>query len=264
MEAPDAAPILIQRDGAIATLTLNRPTRLNAVSRPLYDSLIEALTRLSAEADTRVVVITGAGRAFSVGADLKAHGQTEPTLEERREYIATAQRANRLLQTVPKPVIAAVNGHAIGAGLELALSCDLIIAAREAKLRLPEIALGTFLGGGVTYTLPQRVGLAKAKELVFLATFIEGDEAERLGLVNRSVPSAEVLETAMSVAGQLAAMAPRPLALAKRLFDRAGVLDREVMLGEEGQALLDCMQTRDWREGVDAFHERRQPRFTGS
>lgn len=264
MEAPDSEPVLVRRDAVVTMLTLNRPARLNAVSLPLYNSLADVLTKISGETETRVVVITGAGRAFSVGADLKAHGDAEPTMDDRRRYIAAAQRANRLLQTLPKPVIAAVNGHAIGAGLELALSCDMIIVANEAKLRFPEIALGTFLGGGVTYTLAQRVGLAKAKELVFLAEFLEGNEAEALGLVNRSVPSALVLETAFSLAGRLAAMAPRPLALAKRLFDRAGLLDRDAALDHESQALLDCMQTRDWREGVDAFRERREPRFTGS
>jgi enoyl-CoA hydratase len=264
LEPPDSAPVLVRRDGAVTTLTLNRPARLNAVSRPLYESLTEILRNISSDPSTHTLVITGAGRAFSVGADLKAHGGTEPTLDDRRRYVAAAQEANRQLQTLPKPVVAAVNGHAIGAGLELALSCDIIIVAEEAKLRLPEIALGTFVGGGVTYTLTQRVGLAKAKELVFLAEFIEGRDAARLGLVNRCVPSAHVLETASSIAVRLAAMAPLSLALAKRILNRAGSIDRDAALKEESEALLECMQTRDWREGVDAFHERREPRFTGS
>ncbi|HSM17600.1 MAG TPA: enoyl-CoA hydratase-related protein [Gemmatimonadales bacterium] len=264
MEPPESAPVLVRRDGAVTTLTLNRPARLNAVSLPLYDSLTESLRTISSDSSTRALVITGAGRAFSVGADLKAHGETEPTPDERRYYIAAAQQANRQLQALPKPVVAAVNGHAIGAGLELALSCDLIIVAEEAKLRLPELALGTFVGGGVTYTLAERVGLAKAKELVFLADFIEGKEAVRLGLANQCVPSAQVRETAASLAVRLAAMAPLSLALAKRLFDRAGAIDRDAALAEEGEALLECMQTRDWREGINAFHERREPRFTGS
>ena len=264
MEPPESAPVLVRRDGAVATLTLNRPARLNAVSLSLYDSLTESLRTISSDSSIRAAVITGAGRAFSVGADLKTHGETDPTQEERRHYIAAAQQANRLLQTLSKPVVAAINGHAIGAGLELALSCDLIIVAEEAKLRLPEIALGTFVGGGVTYTLAQRVGLAKAKELVFLADFIEAKEAARLGLANQCVPSAQVLETASSLAVRLAAMAPRSLALAKRLLGRAASIDRDTALADESEALLECMQTRDWREGINAFHERRQPRFTGS
>ena len=264
METPDPAPVLLRREGPLAFLTLNRPARLNAVSLPLYDALTETLKAVSSDASIRTVVISGAGRAFCVGADLKAHGETEPTLDDRRRYIAAAQQANRLLQTLPKPVVAAVNGHAIGAGLELALSCDFVVVAEEAKLRLPEIALGTFVGGGVTYTLVQRVGLAKAKELVLLAEFIEGREAVELRLVNQCVPEEYVLETATNVAARLAAMAPLPLALAKRLFDRAGYRDRDAALMEEGEALLECMKTHDWHEGVTAFHERRKPRFTGS
>lgn len=264
MEIPDPSPVLLRREGPLAFLTLNRPGRLNAVSLPLYNALAEILQALGNDSAVRAVLITGAGRAFCVGADLKAHGEAEPTREERRRYAEAGQRVYRALQTLPMPVVAAVNGHAIGAGLELALSCDIIVVADEAKLRFPELALGTFVGGGLTYTLMQRVGVCRAKELVFLAEFFDGKEAARIGLVNRCVPTAEVLVSATTLAQRLAAMAPLPLALAKRLFDQAWHEDAETALKRETEALLQCMETSDWHEGIEAFHERREPRFTGS
>jgi enoyl-CoA hydratase len=264
LETPDLAPVLLRHEGPLAFLTLNRPSRLNAVSLPLYNALAEVLQDLRNDSAVRAVLITGAGRAFCVGADLKAHGEAEPTREERRRYAEAGQRVYRALQTLPQPVVAAVNGHAIGAGLELALSCDVIVVADEAKLRFPELALGTFVGGGLTYTLMQRVGVCRAKELVFLAEFFDGKEAARIGLVNRCVPTAEVLLTATTLAQRLAAMAPLPLALAKQLFDQAWHMDAEAALKRETEALLQCMETSDWREGIEAFHERREPRFTGS
>lgn len=256
-------PLLTERDGPLAVLRLNRPDRLNAVSLPLYRLLVEALASLASERDVRAVVLIGAGRAFCVGADLKAHGEGEPTEEERRHYVGTAQRANRALQRLPKPVVAAVNGHAIGAGLELALSCDVIVAARDAKLRLPELALGTFVGGGTVYTLPGRVGWAAARRMLLLAQTVSGEEAARIGLVDRAVPSEEVFAAAMDWGKQLVGRAPVPVALAKDLLDRARHLESEEALGLEAEALLRCMATRDWREGVRAFAEKREPEFTG-
>lgn len=259
----DVPVMLYERREATAVITLNRPDRLNAVSRGLYEQLIGRVREAGHDTDVRVIVVTGAGRGFCVGADLKAYGEGEPTPAERREYVRLGQRANRMLQAVPKPVIAAVNGHAIGAGLELALSADLIVVAREAKLRFPEVALGTFVGGGVTYTLPQRVGLARAKELLLLARFFSGAEAVELGLANASLPAGEVLDAAVDMAGELARKAPRSLRFAKRLLNRAADRPSKSALAAEAHALLACMGTRDWREGVAAFDEGREPRFTG-
>ncbi|MBI4541158.1 MAG: enoyl-CoA hydratase/isomerase family protein [Gemmatimonadetes bacterium] len=254
---------MAERRGAVVLLTLKRPDRLNAVSLPLYESLIGELCVLARVREVRAIVITGAGRAFCVGADLKAHASDEPDAVVRRRYVGAGQRANRAIQLCPKPVVAAVNGHAIGAGLELALSCDLVVVAREAKLRFPEVALGTFVGGGVTYTLPERVGLLKAKELLLLCEFFLGDEAVALGLANRAEPAARVLEVAIELAEKLAARAPIPMAHAKRLLNRAADPERRRALWREARALLDCMATRDWEEGIRAFHEKREPRFTG-
>ncbi|HSM61111.1 MAG TPA: enoyl-CoA hydratase/isomerase family protein, partial [Longimicrobiales bacterium] len=192
-----------------------------------------------------------------------AHGEGPPTGEERRRYVRTAQRVNHRIQTGPKPVIAAVNGHAIGGGLELALSSDFMVVAEEAKLRFPEISLGTFVGGGTVYTLAERVGTLKARELVYLGDFFVGREAVDMGVAYRAVPTDEVLPAAMALAGRLAEKAPIPLAWAKRLIGPAGTMPRRRALRLEARALERIFGTRDWKEGVDAFHEKRTPRYTG-
>jgi enoyl-CoA hydratase len=258
------APILTERQGPVLILTLNRPHRLNAVSLPMYRGLIDELARAGEDRDVRAIVITGSGRGFCVGADLKAHGEVEPDPEFRRSYVAAAQEANLALQRAPVPVVAAVNGHAVGAGLELALSADLIVAAREAKLRLPELALGTFVGGGVTHTLPARVGAARARRILLLAPFLQGSEAVEVGLVDEAVSTEEVLARALTLAGELAAMAPLSVALVRELLGRAPHLSRDEVMEAEADALLRCMGTRDWEEGIRAFEEKRPPRFLGA
>lgn len=258
---PESEPVTSERRGAVAVVRLDRPDRLNAVSLALYEALERELGELAEDPNVRVVVLTGAGRAFSAGADLQEPGGADP--QERRLYIETGQRVHRLLQTLPKPVVAAVNGPAVGAGLELALACDLVIAAENARLRLPELALGTFVGGGTTYVLAQRVGLTRAKELLLLAEFLTGAEAARIGLVNRAVPEDKVLPEALALADELTRRAPIPVAHAKRLLDKVRLLAAEEAMALEAEALLECMESRDWREGLAAFREKRPPRFVG-
>lgn len=259
----DEAPVLVDRDGPVLRLTLNRPHRLNAVSRPLYEGLIEALDAADGDGDIRCIVLTGAGRAFCAGADLKAHAAGPPDEDERARYIDAAQRANHRLQTVSQPVVAAVNGAAVGGGLELALSCDLIVVADDAKLRLPEVALGTFIGGGVAYTLVERVGVAKARELIYFGDFFSGADAVRMGLANRSVAASEVLDTALEWAERLAERAPRSMSAAKRLIGHAADRTRADVMDEERAALDDIFGTEDWAEGIAAHREGRPPRYTG-
>jgi enoyl-CoA hydratase len=261
--SPDDAPLLVRREDDLLVLTLNRPDRLNAVSLPLYAALVEALRGAAEDPAVRAVVLTGAGRAFSVGADLKAHASDPLVQAARREYVSLAQEANELLQSLPRPVVAAVNGHAIGGGLEMALSSDFIVVAEAAKLRFPEVTLGTFLGGGVTRTLPARVGLARARELLYLGEFFSGAEAAAMGVADRALRTERVLPEALELAGRLARKAPRSLAHAKRLLGLAPGLDRRRLLDLEAEALLDIMGTRDWQEGLDAFHEGREPEYTG-
>lgn len=257
------APLRVRRDGPLLFLTLDRPDRLNAVSLPLYRSLLDALDAARDDRELRAVVLTGEGRGFCVGADLKAHDDDPLDPETRKAYVRTAQDVNRRIQTHPLPVVAAVNGHAVGAGLELALSADFAVANEEAKLRLPEVALGTFVGGGVTYTLPRRVGIGKARELLFLCPFLTGREAAEIGLVDEAVSPGAVLERAEALARELARKAPVSVRLLKELLSRTHRVGREEALDAEARALLRCMDTADWEEGIRAFHEGREPRFTG-
>ena len=256
-------PVLSSRDGPLLTLTLNRPHRLNAVSLPLYERLVAELERAGADRGVRCVVLTGSGRAFCAGADLKAHRDRPQSPGERRRYIEAAQRANHLIQTIGTPVVAAVNGHAIGAGLELALSADFAIVAEDAKLRLPEVALGTFVGGGAVYTMAERVGVLKAREIICLGDFLSGAEAAEMGVLNRAVPAADVLPEATRLAHRLARRAPIPLAAAKRLIGPAANLSRGEALQRERAALEEIFGTADWAEGLAAFHEKRSPDFRG-
>lgn len=253
-------PVSYDIDGGIARVTLSRPDRLNAVDAALYDGIQEALDRASTD-DARVVVLEGEGRAFCVGADMKAHEETERTAAEKREYVETAQETCRAVQTHPAPVVARVQGYAIGAGAELALSADLLVMAADAEMRFPEVAIGTYVGGGVTYTLAERVGTAKARELVLTAATVEGSEAAEIGLANEVVPPSELDDAVEDLAGTLSGHAPVPMRYAKEQFRRRP--DRDLRLTEEADALLACMETDDWQEGVEAFAEDRDPEFRG-
>jgi enoyl-CoA hydratase len=260
---PSHPSLLRERRGPVVLLTLNRPERMNAVTEGMYDALSDAVAEAEEDGGVRALVLTGAGRAFSVGADLKAHGETDPTPEERRRYVRAGQRANRTLQRSGLPVVAAVNGHAVGAGLELALSADLILLAREARLRFPEATLGTFVGGGVSYTLPRRVGMARARELLLLARFFTPGEAVAMGMANQVLPAHHVLDRAMELARELATAAPLSIRLLKGLLDQGFQGEPDPLLEAEEEALLRCMGTEDWAEGIRAYHEKREPRFTG-
>ncbi len=264
MRNPAGSEVLASRDGPLFLLTLNRPDRLNAVSLGLYERLAAELEEADRNPEIRAVVLTGQGRAFCAGADLKAHRDTPPDPGARRRYTAAGQRANRLLQTIGVPAVAAVNGPAVGAGLELALSADFAVAAEDARLRLPEIALGTFLGGGAIYTVVERVGALRAREIILLGDFFSGSEAAAMGLVNRAVPTAAVLPEARKLAERLARRAPIPMAAAKRLFREAASLPREEAMERERAALEEIFGTADWREGLAAFHEGRAARFRGA
>lgn len=258
-----ADEVLASRDGPLLILTLNRPHRLNAVSMGLYTQLVAELERADADPGIRCVILTGSGRAFCAGADLKEHRDTPPSREERRLYIRAGQHANHLIQTIGAPVVAAVNGHAIGAGLELALSADFAIVAEDAKLRLPEVALGTFVGGGAVYTLAERVGVPKAREIIYLGDFFSGADAAAMGVLNRAVPAIDVLPVATRWAERLARLAPIPLAAAKRLIGSAADISREEALKRESAVLDRIFDTEDWAEGLAAFHARRPPNFQG-
>jgi enoyl-CoA hydratase len=255
--------ILLDMKDGIAEIRLNRPQRLNAVTQQLYDELDAALGEAEAARETRVVLLTGEGRAFCVGADLKEHKAGRSAFD-RRQYLLGEQRVCKRLLRLAKPVVAAVNGYALGAGAEMAIASDFIVMARSARIGLPEVSIGNFLGGGVTWLLPRLVGLAKARELVFLGERIDGDEALRIGLANRCLPDEGFLAAAREFAGQIAAKAPFSMELAKEQLNMAAERTLDAALTAELEGMMFVGTTRDWQEGVDAFAEKRAPVFKGT
>jgi len=256
------SPTLYRQDGDVAHIRLNRPESLNAVTPGLYAGIQAGIDR-AADADARVVVLEGAGRAFCAGADMQQHGKRERTAKERREYVWRAQEACAAVQTHPLPVVAKVHGYAIGAGAELALSADFILMAENAEIRFPEVGIVTYIGGGATYTLTQRVGQARAKELVLSAATLSGEAAAEEGVVTSCHPERELDAAVAEQAAALASNAPVSMEFAKAQFGRVGAATRDDMLTAEAEALLACMATDDWQEGVDAFAEDREPEFEG-
>jgi len=254
--------IIYEASGGIAEIRLNRPHRLNAVTQQLYDELNAALGVAEADGDVRVVLLTGEGRAFCVGADLKEH-KAGRTAYHRRQYLRGEQIVCKRLLLLSKPVVAAVNGFAVGAGAEMAIAADFILMAESAQIGLPEVSIGTFLGGGVTSLLPRLVGLAKARELVFLGERIRGDEAVRIGLANRVLPDEGFLAAAREFAGRIAGKAPLSMQLAKEQLNMAAERTFDAALTAELEAMTFVGTTQDWQEGIDAFAEKRPPVFKG-
>jgi enoyl-CoA hydratase/carnithine racemase len=245
----------------VTVLSLNRPERLNAVSEELYQSLHTALVDLDGDPDVRAVVLTGSGRAFCVGADLKAHGEGTRSPHDRAEYVRLGQQVCRQIQTMTTPVIAAVNGYALGAGAEMAVSADFLVAAVEAILGFPEVKVGSFVGGAITQRLPRMIGLRKATELLLLGETFSGRQAFECGLAHTAVPANQLLETSTSLAQILAAKAPLSLGRLKTALRETSNLDETLEM--EADALLTIMNSKDWAEGVAAFAQRRSPVFSG-
>jgi enoyl-CoA hydratase len=255
--------ILYEQADGLAEIRFNRPERLNAVVEALYDELFAALEDAEKDPAVRAVILTGEGRAFCVGADMKEHGRGERTPFQRREYLRREQKVCMRIYSLSKPVIAAVNGYALGAGAEMAIAADFILMAESAKIGFPEISIGAFLGGGVSHLLPQIVGLAKARELIFLGDRIDGREAVALGLANRVFADATFRDDARAFARRLAEKAPVSMALAKEHLNKGINRGMEAALVTELEGMMFCSTTKDWQEGVDAFAAKRAPVFRG-
>lgn len=258
------------KDG-ILILRLNRPERMNAVNEEMYSEITHLLLEYRESDDVRVIILTGSFRikdgiekqAFCAGADLKKHSTGERTHAQKRNYIEQAHAATRLLNEYPRPIIAALNGPARGAGAELALACDFMIMSDEASIAFPETGLGTFVGGGVTQHLPRTIGLMKARELIYTGRVLDGAAAVELGIAISSYPISTFMDNVMEFAAAIARKAPIPIAMAKKHLQKAAKLDLETVLQLEADAILACMDTEDWQEGVDAFAEKRNPLYRG-
>jgi enoyl-CoA hydratase/carnithine racemase len=253
------------KDG-IATLTLNRPDRLNALGGTLREDLYDAVTRAGADPEVRVMVITGAGKGFCSGGDVKAMGEAKAGQRERPliEKIAPGRDRTLLaMREAPQPIIAAVNGAAAGAGMNLALGCDIRIASTAARFTQAFVKRGLHPDWGGTYFLPRTVGTAKACEMIFTGDVIDAAEALRLGIVSRVVAPEELMPAAYELARRIAAGPPVAIRLAKRSIYANADLDLRAALQVETMAQNICFETEDATEGIRAFGEKRAPVFKG-
>ena len=246
--------------GRAGLVTLNRPEALNALNDALMDELGAALLAFDADSAVGAIVLTGSSKAFAAGADIAA--MKDYTFDDvvRGDFIT---RNWETLRRVRKPVIAAVAGYALGGGAELAMACDIIIAADSARFGQPEIKLGVIPGAGGTQRLPRAVGKAKAMDLVLSARMMDAQEAERAGLVSRVVPADKVLDEALALAEQIASYSPISVQLAKEAVNRAYEAPLAEGMMFERRLFHALFATQDQKEGMSAFLERRPPRFGG-
>ena len=256
------SPVLSADNGAVRTLTVNRPDKLNALNAATLDALLTAFDAAAADPAVRVVVLTGAGpKAFVAGADIAEMSGLRPT--EARDFSLRGQRLMRRIETLPKPVLAKVNGFALGGGLELAMACHLRIAADTAKVGQPEINLGLIPGFGGTQRLLRLAGRAATLELCLLGAPIDAARAQQLGIVNRVVAAAELDAETDKLAMQLANAAPLALRGTLDAVNIGGECAIEEGLQYETAQFGLMFSTDDMREGTQAFLERRKPAFTG-
>jgi enoyl-CoA hydratase len=255
--------LLVERDGAVATLTLNRPAVLNALNAELLERLERAVAGLHGDPDLRAVILTGAGeRAFAAGADIAELAALDGAPAGERKA-RTGQHLTRMLERLPVPVIAAVNGFALGGGCELALACDIRIAAENAKFGQPEVNLGVPPGYGGSQRTARLLGLGSALYLCLTGEIIDAAEALRIGLVQRVVPAGELLPEARRLAAVIASKAPLAVTATKRAVREGAALPLDEGLALEALHFGTMVATHDFREGTRAFLDKRKPAFEG-
>jgi len=252
----------VERRGAVETWTIDGESRRNAISRAMLAELRQLVARAGADRALRCVVVTGSGdRAFCAGADLKERATM--SADDVHAFHQGLRDAFLAIEAAPQPFVAALNGAALGGGLELALACDLRIASETAQLGLPEVGLGIIPGGGGTARLPRLVGVARAKDLVLTARRCSAAEALSTGLVTRLSPPERLSEEAWALAADIARNAPVSLRQAKRAVDGGFDLPLVEALALENRLYQDCLATEDRREALRAFAEKRPPVFRG-
>jgi 2-(1,2-epoxy-1,2-dihydrophenyl)acetyl-CoA isomerase len=260
---PNFETLLWDLQGHVATITLNRPAKKNAISAVMFDELRAAFERAGADDEVRCVVVTGAGGAFCSGADLSDVGNAVGTAFEFKDRMARIHAVVRAFIDCPKPTIAKVTGVAAGAGCNLALGCDLIVASHEASFAELFVKRGLVVDFGGTWALARLLPLHKAKELAFLGETITAAEADRLGMLNRLCEPGEIDTVVKDLAERLAGMPPRTLALMKENFNRAHERSLTENLDAESAAQALASTSEDTREAIVAWLEKREPRFTG-
>jgi enoyl-CoA hydratase len=258
----DLKNVKIEKEGSIATVFIDRPKALNALNSETLKDLKTAISDIKCDDNIKIVIISGSGdKAFVAGADIKEMENMSPL--EAREFLLFGQHVFNEFENLEKPIIAAINGFALGGGCELALACDIIIASSDAKLGLPEVSLGLHPGFGGTQRLPRLVGKAKAKELIFTADMIGADEALKIGLVNRVVPKEKLMEEAIGMANKILSRGSVAIKLAKAAINVGTETSLEKGLAYEAETGSLTFSTQDKKEGMKAFLEKRKPNFVG-
>jgi enoyl-CoA hydratase len=249
--------IIFEKEENIAIITFNRPEAMNALNNQTRAEFREAIAAVAADDQVKVLILTGSGKAFVAGSDIKEFNQTSA-------YDAhNIQRLGGLVERLDKPVIAAVNGFCLGGGNEIAMGCDIIIASEKAKFGQTEVNIGIIPGGGGTQRLPRLIGVCRAKELIFTGDIIGAEEAYRLGLVNRVVPVDQLMPTAKEMAKKIAAKSAAALKLAKTAINRGMQTNLESGLNYEYELYSLSLTLEDKAEGVSAFLEKRVPQYKG-
>ncbi len=254
--------VTTERIGQVLRITINRPEALNALNSDVLTQLASVLEMAAVDRDARVVIITGAGdRAFIAGADIKEMSTKSPM--EGREFARVGHRITRLIEEMDKPVIAAINGVALGGGCEMSLACDMRLASEKARLGQPEVGLGIMPGWGGTVRLARIVGEGIAREIIFSGKLISAEEALRIGLVNAVFPPEKLADEALQLATTIAGKAPLAVSYAKRSMNRARSLDTEAAAELEADLFALGFATEDQKEGMKAFIEKRVAGFQG-
>ena len=255
----DFENIIVEKEGVIAVVTLNRPQQLNALSYGLIKDLSLAMQELDHDDQIRVIIVTGGEKVFAAGADIKEMAERGPFDERLQERLAYRDRINK----ISKPVIAAVSGFALGGGCELAMSCDIIVAAENARFGQPEVNIGIIPGSGGTQRLTHLVGKHRAMEMVLTGEFMSAADAERFGLVNRVVPLEMLMEEAKGIANKIAAKPALAIKAAKEAVLKSANLPLDEGLDFERKSFWLLFASEDRSEGMKAFLEKRKPQFKG-
>jgi 2-(1,2-epoxy-1,2-dihydrophenyl)acetyl-CoA isomerase len=256
--------LIVERTGAVATLTLNRPGARNALDLAMRQEMLAALDEVEADDSVRVLILTGAGEHFCAGGDVKSMRERRQTAAEGRRRVQMLNTMVQRLVDFPRPTIAMVDGYAVGAGTNLALCCDLVIASDRAKFGELFNKIGLAPDGGGTWFLPRLVGLARAKELIFTGDVFDAAEAARIGLVNRVVPVAELRAVTRALAEKIAVGPPAVQRMAKHMLNRAATSDLPAALDLEAYSQGLAIAADDHQEGLAAFFDKRPPKFSGT
>lgn len=258
---PASENFTLEREGRKAILTFTREERLNALDAQTFRDLLATLDVIEADPEIALVILTGRGRAFVAGADIT--GYVDRTVLEYVDFQRLGRRVYDRIERLRHPVIAAVNGYALGGGFELVLVADLVVAAEHATFGLPEAKLGLLPGGGGTQRLPRLVGRTKAKELLMTADYLTAEQARDLGIVNRVVPAEELMAATHALADRILQRAPLAVAMAKQLVNDGLDASLPTAITQEMGMTATLYATADAREGIAAFIEKRPPQFTG-